>query len=47
MSESEINPAYSIHIGSYEGVLIGFEGTSQNMENKYSFLATTVNFMNL
>ena len=34
---------FQIHIGSYDGIMMGFKGNLKNLENYYSFSSTSVN----
>jgi len=34
--------SFQIHLGSYDGILMGFQGTVKSLENNYSFNASNV-----
>lgn len=33
---------FQIHIGSYDGLMMGFQGTLKNLENNYAFPSSSV-----
>lgn len=36
------NQNFQVHIGSYDGNLMGFQGTIKSLENIYSFVSSSV-----
>ena len=38
---------FGIHIASYDGVMMGFQGTLKNLENNYSFPISSVRFLSI